>query len=140
MTHVHTMRRIAAAGLVLCLVIATGCSSEAKRYRVFGKVTYKGEPVKAGSISFGSDDPKASSASGAITDGKYDIASASGLTPGKYKVIVTYPDPKAPKPREDQMPGDVVAARELLPEKYNAKTELSADIKAQDNEVNYELK
>jgi len=60
------------------------------------------------------------------------------LPPGKYRVAISYPDPKAPQPKADETPGVVTQAKELLPEKYNAKTELTAEIKAQGtNEVNF---
>ena len=124
------------AGSLLFLV---GCKGEVKRYGVSGMVKYKGEPVKFGTISFRSDDGKTGGAQ--IVNGKYDLPAAGGLSPGKYQVAINYPDPKAPKPKEGEAPGDVVEARDLLPDKYHNKTELTAEIKAEaTNEANFDLK
>jgi hypothetical protein len=116
-----------------------GCgSSGPTRYGVSGTVKYKGEPIKMGTISFRADDGSTGGAQ--IKDGHYDIPAAGGLTPGKYRVAISYPDPKAPKPREDEPPGEVIEARDLLPDKYHKNTELTADIKAEANKVDYDLK
>jgi hypothetical protein len=127
---------------VICVsaaLLIAGCgSSGPERYGVSGTVKYKGEPIKMGTISFRADDGSTGGAQ--IKDGQYDIPAAGGLTPGKYRVAINYPDPKAPKPREDEPPGEVVEVRDLLPDKYHNNTELIADIKAESNKVDYDLK
>jgi hypothetical protein len=121
------------------VTVALGCKAEAKRYGVSGTVKYKGEFIKSGTISFRSDSGATSGAQ--ITDGKYEIPAKGGLPPGKYRVAITYPDPKAPKPKEGEPPGAVVEARDLLPAKYNDQTELHAEIKAEPtNDVSFDLK
>ena len=127
----------------LSILWLTGCGSgEAKRYRVTGTVKYKGEPVKAGSINFRTLDGS-STGNGTIVNGEYDIPESSGLVVGKYQVSISYPDPKgAPPSGKNDMPGDSAAvAKDLLPAKYNYKSELTAEIKAESrNEVNFDLK
>jgi hypothetical protein len=105
---------------------------------VSGTVKYKDEPIKSGMISFRAEDGATGGAE--IKDGKYDIPAASGLLPGNYRVAINYPDPKAPKPREDEPPGEVVQTKDLLPGKYHNKTELTAEIKAEANKVDFDLK
>lgn len=127
--------------LVLFLGVAglMGCgSSGPKRYGVSGSVKYKNEPIKFGTISFRSEDGTTSGAQ--IKDGKYDIPASGGLPPGKYRVAINYPDPKAPKPKEDELPGEVTAAKDLLPDRYHNNTELTAQIKAEQNQVDFDLK
>jgi hypothetical protein len=104
---------------------------------VSGTVKYKGEPVKAGMISFRAENGASGGAE--IVDGKYEVP--AGLQEGKYQVAITYPDPKVPAPRPDEPPGPAVEAREMLPAKYNEQTELTADIKPQrSNDISFNLK
>jgi len=119
----------------LALALAVGCGPSApKLYGVSGTVKYKGEPIKAGAITFRAEN--GATGGGQIVDGKYDIPASAGLQPGKYKVAIAYPDPKAPKGEEGG--GVVVTPNELLPAKYNSKTELTAEIQPQaTNEVNF---
>jgi len=106
-----------------------------KRYGVSGTVKYKGEPIKAGAITFRAEN--GTSGGGQIVNGKYDIPADVGLPEGKYRVSISYPDPKVPAPKGDETPGVVLPSNELIPEKYNTKSELTAEIKAQANEVNF---
>src|SRR5215207_384142 len=138
-TLMTSFRFAALVPLATALLFLIGCKPEAKRYGVSGVVKYKGEPVKFGTISFRSDDGQTGGAQ--VVDGKYEIPAATGLPPGKYQVAVTYPDPKAPKPKEGEPPGVVAEVKDLLPDKYNNKTELTAEIKAESNNVvNFDLK
>ena len=136
-------RALPPAVLFICVAtLLAGCQSETKRFRVSGTVKYKGEPVKAGTITFRSIDGLNNGA-GNILNGDYDIPAASGLPVGKYQVTISYPDPKAAAaPAGGEMPGDSSAVpKDLLPAKYNTKSELSAEIKAEDrNDVSFDLK
>ena len=124
--------------LGVALLALAGCGeSGPKRYGVSGTVKFHGEPVKLGSINFQADDGASGGAQ--ITDGKYAIPAAAGLTVGKYKVAVSYPDPKT-APTAEEAPGDSGAVRELLPEKYADGSELTAEIKAESNTVDFDLK
>ncbi len=76
-----------------------------------------------------------------INDGKYSIIPEVGLVAGEYIVAITYPDPKIPAPRSDEPPGVSKPIREMLPAKYNDKSELKATIKDGSNDaVSYDLK
>ena len=126
-----------ALGFVL---VPAGCEpAGAKLNPVAGSVTWKGQPVKSGTINFRSDDGK-SVGTGVIVDGKYSIPAISGLPAGKYAVAISYPDPKIPAPRADEPPGPSTFAREMLPAKYAEGKELKADIQNLSNDVNFDLK
>jgi hypothetical protein len=74
-----------------CLGLAVGCSSEPPLSQLSGNVTFKGEPVPAGWISFTPD-----VAAGGhvqvlqIKDGVYDSAKENepGLRPGTYQIRI----------------------------------------------------
>jgi hypothetical protein len=111
--------------------LLAGCGQEdpLQRVAVSGMVTLDGQPVKQGMIQFQPEGPGVSTAGAAgITDGSYSLAKSEGLEPGKYTVMITStPPPSAPPP--GGMPGDPVAPpKETIPARYNAKTELSADV------------
>jgi hypothetical protein len=126
--------------LFVVLGFVAGCSSGPKRSPVSGTVKYKGQPIKAGTINFRSEDGK-HVGTGTITDGKYDIPLISGLPAGKYSVAISYPDPKVPAPKGDEAPGEAPPVREMLPAKYANGSDLKADIKDGPNtDVNFDLK
>lgn len=137
----RVVRWWAVFSLLAAVVLVAGCGkSEPKRYRVTGSIKFKGQPVKLGTISFRSLDGTSTGA-GAIVNGEYDIPEKSGLPAGKYVVAVFYPDPKAPLPKPDEPPGDSDVARDILPPKYNSKSELTAEVKEEPrNEINFDLK
>ena len=79
-------------------IAIVGCSDDGlgKRYPVSGKVTYKGQPVAAASISFhpkaGGANPEARGASGFVKDGSYSLSTIGnddGAFPGEYDVAIT---------------------------------------------------
>lgn len=112
-----------------------------KRNSVAGSVSFKNEPIKYGSISFRSTGDGTYVGTADIKDGKYVIAAEVGLPAGEYDVAITYPDPKVPAPRGDEPPGVALPVREMLPAKYNDRSELKATIKDGSNtDVNFDLK
>ena len=63
---------VGSMGIVACL----GCGDDtglSKRYSVSGKVTYKGEPVEKGRISFAPVGPDGRAAGGQIENGRYSL-------------------------------------------------------------------
>jgi len=86
------------AGLLVGLVLAFlhGCGEDdgvGTRYPVRGTVTYKGQPVPNGTVSFMTEAKDGRSGGGGINpDGTYEASTVSpgdGLLPGRYKVSVT---------------------------------------------------
>lgn len=126
--------------VMLCSV--TGCMGDGGEpvpdlAAVSGVVTLDGSPLGNAKVIFEPQEVRekgrrrASSAT-TETDGSFELhynADATGATPGKHKVmIIKLPD----NPDE--------AGKQLIPAKYNEKTELTADVTAGDNTTNFDLK
>lgn len=135
------MRRTIRAGLRIGLVLvpvatatfSPGCGGEADplpRQPVSGTVTLKGVPLPAGMIQFQPTSPGEVTAGGAgISNGNYSIAKVEGLVPGTYRVTITS-GPTAAQPA-DAMPGDAPPPpKETIPARYNVKSTLTAQVKA----------
>ena len=74
--------------LLLCFV--AGCAE--KLMPVSGKVTYNGEPVKSGVITFVPDFSKGNNGGGTaaeIIDGEYTLKSEFGILGGAYHVTIS---------------------------------------------------
>lgn len=126
----HHTRLFGVALLGLAVALVTGCgSSEPKRHAASGTVKYKGQPIPNGSVTFIPDGGDAIMGAAPIKDGKYEFPAATGLRAGKYKVAVSYPDPKGTR-AEAEAPGASSDAKELIPAKYNEQTELKAEVTA----------
>lgn len=134
-----------ASWLLSAVVVATvgllsGCGSEQKKYKVSGTVKYKGTPLASGSITFTPDGTGGALGGATIKGGAFEMPAASGLQAGKYKVSISQPDPKGAA-KEGDAPGASKDAKELIPEQYNVKTELTAEVKSSGpNEFPFDLK
>src|SRR5438270_10062031 len=81
---------------VLVLPLAGGCGSKGPvRHEITGKVTYKGQPVEEGIISFEPLDGQGSKDGDTILNGNYRIPKDKGLFVGKYKVTIVIGDGSA---------------------------------------------
>ncbi len=121
----------AAVGLVV------GCSGEGASGEVSGTVTYDGKLVEDGAISFFPADGKGATAGSTIKEGKY---SASKVPVGNVKVSISGSKVVGKKkvydtPNSPEMP----ITEELLPAKYNTKSELTLEVKRGANEKSWEL-
>lgn len=97
---------LAAVGVAGCLIM-TSCGTDdglGKRYPVSGKVTYNGQPLEKGNISFVPEDAKDGiGASGLIENGTYALSvggNNDGARAGKYKVVITAKEDTTEKARE----------------------------------------
>lgn len=137
--------RVRIVSLVLFVLAGTlgiGCAAKKKtRSEITGSITLDGAKVEGGIISFipeGSD--SSSGFGGAIRDGKYLIDGDTGISPGKYRVEIRWAKAtgeKNPNAGYGQNP-DIFA--EAIPEKYNAISELTAEVKAGPNTIDFALK
>jgi hypothetical protein len=157
--------------LAVCgLVVMTSCGPDddglGKRYPVSGNVTYNGNPLEKGSISFVPDDPKGVGASGAVESGSYTLSTGGnedGARAGKYKVTITAKEDSLAKAKADfekaraARPkgggGDLAVvprefltkaaaeAKSLIPAGYGnpSTTTLTAEVKEQSNTINFKL-
>ncbi|MDB5340208.1 MAG: hypothetical protein JWN70_5827 [Planctomycetaceae bacterium] len=115
----------------IAVLFVVGCGgTESKRIGVSGNVTYNGEPIEDGEISFfpepGTEAPPSSAL---IEDGKYSIAPRWELIPGTYQIrVLSYKvslqDSKLPGGALDRppSPGGIELKEQLLPAKFNTKS------------------
>jgi major membrane immunogen (membrane-anchored lipoprotein) len=100
MNHISKKcRLIGIAASIAASMAVMGCNEDdsglARRYRVTGKVTYKGEPVSKGTIAFEPTNPGGRVASGYIENGSYTLRTftdGDGALPGDYKVSIASSD------------------------------------------------
>lgn len=133
-------------GLCAVALGLAGCGPNyGGKVEVKGKVILKGTPVKDGIIKFipvmeGVDQ----SESGAqIVNGEYDIPAASGLKPGKYKVVLSAGDGRTPA-NTDQPPGPTganIISKDLIPPEYNERTKQEVTVTDKSpNVFDYDIK
>jgi hypothetical protein len=124
---------VAVVGLFWLLSLA-GCSKGPDLAQVTGAVTYKGQPLKEGTITFVPSDGRA--ATGKIVDGKITEVTSfepgDGVPIGSHKVVIQ----SIPSAEDMYAP-----AKSAIPEKYSSLTNsgLSAEIKPGENTVNFDL-
>lgn len=124
-----TCIRFATAMLVAALV--SGCGGAGGRQAIEGTVTLDGVPLEKGQITFvPQGDTKGPTAGAEIVGGKFTIAAAGGPFAGKFRVEITASRPGGMKV-PDRMTGKLVDGYEqFIPTRYNAESQLSADVKA----------
>lgn len=124
---------------VICLMTSSCGSSKQHDQPDLGEVTgvvvLDGNPVEGVSVQF---IPEKGRSSNGLTNekGRFELSylpQTKGAKVGKHKVIIQTPvsedefDPEAPKPVEK------------IPAKYNTKSTLTAEVKAGENQLDFEL-
>ena len=134
-THKRSRWSLAFA-LLLTPVLLIGCGSDGPTtYEVSGTVTFEGTPVEEGEIIFRSADGVTGSWAGKIIAGKYTIQSTNGQ---KSVSITAYEKTDSDFKAESGEDAKIVTM--YIPEKYNKKTELTAEITSETNEYDFDLK
>jgi hypothetical protein len=123
----------------LVLWFAGGCSSGPVRGEVQGKVTFQGNPVKEGKVTFLSPEGLGDAEADISGNGSYAVQ--GGVVVGEYIVEIkppvvmvdTDPGKSPPAPMEKKAPD--------IPRKYRMQgtTTLKASVKAGKNEINFEM-
>ncbi len=116
-------------------VLLAGCGGEPSTAEVSGTVTFDGQPLAEGQISFVPVAGGGKGGGGAITGGSYRVKTQ----PGKNKVQITASKMMPLPPGEVGMDGAKEEVRQYIPEKYNAKSELTAEVPPS-GPVNFDLK
>ena len=130
-------RPVVLFGLLLGLACSGGCSAEAGKGTVSGEVTLDGQPLKEGVIRFVPADGQTPTADAAIVGGRFKAVVPAG--PKRVEVSA----PKVIGKRKmydapDSPPVDEVA--ELLPDRYNVRSELTMTVQSGAQEKRFELK
>ena len=125
--------------VVFLIAITLGCSTGPPVGKVRGKVTFKGQPVKEGRVTF--LNPKEGGAAEALIGADGDYALQGGALVGDYVVEITPlthivdtdPGKSPPAPVEKPAPD--------IPLKYRqqGKTPLKATVKPGKNGINFEM-
>jgi hypothetical protein len=155
-----TLLRAAGCVVSTCAVLAVlGCGEDGlgKRYPVSGTVTYKGQPLAKGSISFFASGAGAETrgAAGTIADGKYTLSTQSendGAFPGDYVIGITAREADMSEAkanaakhggsaRQDDVSKAYATAKSLVPKKYEVPEQsgLKAKVEAKSNTINFDL-
>jgi hypothetical protein len=135
------MRGLIFGAAVVALVAGCGEGDPFSRQAVSGTVTYKGKPLVYGQIEFYPSDGQKTPLTLEIKDGKFAADKVRGLSAGKYSVRISGFDGPLPASSPDE-PGKMMGSmpKAVVPEKYNTKSALTADIKSGDkNELTFTL-
>ncbi len=145
------------AGLGLVLVLGCGDDSGlGKRYPVSGTVTYKGQPLEKGDITFRPAQAAGRAAHGTISGGTYSLSTAGdndGALPGTYMVSIVAREVDIAKAQEEAKAKNRVVfmqkvaaqahktAKSLIPAKYESPdtSGLKGDVKEQSNQIDFPL-
>jgi major membrane immunogen (membrane-anchored lipoprotein) len=155
--------QFAIAFSVSAMVVIVGCGGDesglARRYKVSGKVTYKGAPLSHGTVTFVPTNPpvpQGRAASGQIKDGVYSLSTTGnddGALAGDYNVAIIAMDidlaSAASSPAEGGRihEGDakyikaVKEAKKLIPDKYGVpeNSGLKAKVDSSGKDINFDL-
>jgi hypothetical protein len=119
------------------MAASAGCSSDG-RTGVEGTVTYDGQPLPVGTITFLPTGEKGVKCGDRIANGHYKIEPRFGPMPGPHRVEIHWAKPTGKKYKNEF--GEVFdLTREGLPEKYNTHSVLTAVIQSGANTVNFGL-
>lgn len=137
------------SGLILLLVLP-GCRQavdEEGRKNISGVITLDGQPVSEGNIRIVPVETQKRSGASLVgadksfTDGKYSLLRDAGLFAGTYKVFISsskYVDAKTGEDATDVQytaDPDKYKSLELIPQKYNKKSELTITVGEDKNQT-----
>jgi hypothetical protein len=125
------MRFLACALTCALLLIGSGCSQPT----VSGTVTFDGQPVSEGHIAFVPESGTGQGGGANIVNGAYTVKAAAG----KYRVEINASRMTPLPPGRTGMDGATSEVRAYIPQRYNLKTELRAEVPAA-KKVDFELK
>ncbi|ODU01388.1 MAG: hypothetical protein ABS79_01745 [Planctomycetes bacterium SCN 63-9] len=122
--------------LMMAVVLTvSGCGGSASdglpRQAISGTVTLDGQPMVGGAVTFIPDGFEGPGVGSPIQDGAYSLSAQDGPVPGRYRVAI-YRQMPTGKTIQDPDDTSVVFEEkfETIPEIYNVRTELKAEVKA----------
>lgn len=127
--------------LIFGIAVSTGCNrgEGIDRCVVSGTVNFDGAPLANGEIRFRAESGPLSG--GPIKDGRYKVEHNGGVPIGKHTVTVTARRMLKSNDGADGMGGMSGGDEQFIPEKYNEKSILTADITGDEKrqEINFDL-
>ncbi|MBN9119012.1 MAG: carboxypeptidase regulatory-like domain-containing protein [Planctomycetes bacterium] len=119
---------------------AAGCDSGSKLCPVSGTITYKGQPLDSGSVTFLFINPPGPAGGALVTNGKFKIAAPNGLEPGTYRVQISSPKGPGERTPEQIAAGASTPAKERIPPNYNTQSTLTVEVtRSGPNEFNWSI-
>jgi hypothetical protein len=119
-----------------CLTSLLGCGGVSGA-SVRGKVTLDGSPLDDATITFvPTSGGQRQAAWTTVKNGQYTIAAKDGLGTGQFRVEIRALRAANEKTNDPTL----ISAKEVVPSKYNSKSELMAEIKPRQNTADFELK
>src|SRR5206468_739767 len=108
------------------LAALAGCDRGPAKATIKGAVTLDGKKLEVGTIQFFDTEKRVPSAAGSINDGNYDVEAYVG----RMEVQIFSPKVVGTRKLYDTPDSPVKdVTKEMIPERYNAKSELYTDIK-----------
>jgi hypothetical protein len=125
---------------VISALLIPGCSSGPVKGEVHGKVTFKGQPVKEGTITFLNTKDGGAAEAAINADGTYVVQ--RGAVVGEYDKVEIKPlmemkdtDPGKTPPSMVEKPAPNIPAKY----RQQGSTPLKASVKPGKNEINFEM-
>jgi hypothetical protein len=125
--------------LATAVLVAAGCGASGghgSRAPISGSVTVDGQPLERGYLVFEPKGGQATQSGGIISAGRFSVPAEKGADPGAYSVAI-FAEAKRPtttaEPGTPEYEQAIVADKGgqlVIPEKYNVKTELTAEVKS----------
>jgi hypothetical protein len=122
---------------IVVLAAFAGCDNTDKG-TVSGTVTFDGQPVPTGAVTFVKEDGELVREGAVIQDGKFQAS----LPPGKYKIELNAQKVvgKRTQVGMDGKSEEVVTTEELFPARFNTQTELREEIERGAQTIKLDLK
>jgi hypothetical protein len=111
-----------------------------KQFPLTGRVTYDGQPIDWGSISFLPLGENQRVSGGLIENGTYTVPEAKGANAGKYRVEISWLKLTGKKYRDPDSGEMLDARQEALPPRFHAQSELSVEVTAEQTRFDFDLK
>lgn len=126
-------------GMALLLVVTcfTGCAFD-NRVAVEGKITYAGQPLDVGTITFLPASGDGVKCGGLVENGQYKIERKFGLAAGQHRVEIRWSKPTGKKSK-NEFGEEIIVREEGLPNKYHTNSTLTADVKPGENVLDFDL-
>lgn len=132
---------------LVCLGLSaalSGCGnskySGERRYPLEGEVTFEGQPIDLGSITFTPEGDKGRISGGVINDGKYAVPEENGANAGTYRVKISWLKRTGRKLKDVESGEMYDERREAIPDSVHKDSELTVEVPLPDNRRDFKLK